>query len=116
MATVTETIRINATPDQVWEMIGEFNGLNTWHPAVAKSEQYEEGGVVYRKLTLGDGAVIIESMDDHSHDRAQFYLFHDRGRTDAIGHLSGDHHGERRRRGHFRRRVDGDIRTRGRAR
>ncbi len=69
MAKVTETIHIDATPDQVWEMIGEFNGLNTWHPAVAKSEQYEEGGVVYRKLTLGDGAVVIESMDDHSHDR-----------------------------------------------
>ena len=63
MATVTETIHIAASADQVWDMIGDFHGLPSWHPLIANSEKLEEDGVVYRKLTLGDGGVVIESMD-----------------------------------------------------
>jgi len=69
MANVTETIHIAASADQVWDMIGDFHGLASWHPLIANSEAVEEGGVVYRKLTLGDGGVVVESMDDQNDER-----------------------------------------------
>ena len=34
---VTETVEINAPPDKVWEVIGNFQDMS-WHPAVAKLE------------------------------------------------------------------------------
>ncbi len=69
MTKVTESIHIAASADQVWDMIGDFHGLESWHPFIAKSEKVEEGGVVYRKLTLRDGGVVVESMDNHSDER-----------------------------------------------
>ncbi len=69
MAQVTQSIRIAAPAGEVWAMIGDFHGLAAWQPLVAKSEKLEEGGVVYRRLTLADGAVVVESMDDHDDER-----------------------------------------------
>jgi len=69
MANVTESIHIAASADQVWDMIGDFHGLASWHPLIANSEKVEEGGVVYRKLTLGDGGVVVESMDEQNDER-----------------------------------------------
>jgi mxaD protein len=49
----------------LWKKVGDFNGLNTWHPAIAKSEVVKgnnnEVGA-HRKLTLADGAVILEEL------------------------------------------------------
>jgi mxaD protein len=63
--TVTQTIEINASPDAVWAKISDFNGLNTWHPAVAKSQilsgnDNQKGAV--RLLTLQDGGTIKEKL------------------------------------------------------
>jgi hypothetical protein len=69
MANVTETIHVAASADQVWGMIGDFHGLASWHPLIVNSEKLEEDGVVYRKLTLGDGGVVIESMDHQDDER-----------------------------------------------
>ena len=63
--TVTQAIEINASPDTVWDKIKDFNGLNTWHPAVAKSQivsgnNNQKGAV--RLLTLRDGGTIKEKL------------------------------------------------------
>ena len=63
--TVTQTIEISAAPETVWGKIKDFNGLNTWHPAVAKSEivsgtNNQKGAV--RLLTLQDGGTIKEKL------------------------------------------------------
>ena len=58
-----ETV-INAPPQKVWKMIGEFNHLDVWHPAVASSTLVGSGtspGDI-RTLTLGDGATITEKL------------------------------------------------------
>jgi mxaD protein len=62
---VTQTIEIKAQPDAVWSRIGDFNGMNTWHPAVAKSEilsgtNNTKGAI--RLLTLQDGGTIKEKL------------------------------------------------------
>lgn len=63
--TVTQTIEIKASPEAVWSKISDFNGLNTWHPAVAKSEilsgtNNQKGAI--RLLTLQDGGTIKEKL------------------------------------------------------
>jgi mxaD protein len=59
---VKETIFINASPEQVWEMVGDFSGLHNWHPAVASTELKGEN---MRVLTLkAEGnPTITEELD-----------------------------------------------------
>ena len=47
----------------VWNMVGGFNQLARWHPAVASSEEKSEKGATIRKLTLHGGGTIIEKLD-----------------------------------------------------
>ena len=48
------------TPDRLWQLIGGFNALHDWHPAIEKTE-LEEGGQV-RKLSLAGGGTIVERL------------------------------------------------------
>lgn len=61
MAKVTMNTRLTVSPDKVWELIGGFNALPDWHPAVEKSELQEEGSM--RKLSLAGGGTIIEKLE-----------------------------------------------------
>lgn len=61
MAKVSMNTRLNVSPDKVWELIGGFNALPDWHPAVEKSELQEEGSM--RKLSLAGGGTIIEKLE-----------------------------------------------------
>lgn len=60
MAQVTRSVELNATPQAVWAVIGGFQDLPNWHPAVLGSVKEEEGGVEHRRLDLGGGAEILE--------------------------------------------------------
>jgi len=62
---VTESVEIDAPLTKVWKAVKDFNGLASWHPAVAKDEIVEgsnnvEGAV--RLLTLKDGGTIKEKL------------------------------------------------------
>jgi hypothetical protein len=53
-----------AVPAQtVWNVIGGFNGLPDWHPAVEKSELKEEDGATTRTLSLVGGGTIVERLE-----------------------------------------------------
>ena len=59
---VSETVEINASPDKVWKVIGNFQDMS-WHPAVAKLEG--TGGNdpnATRVLTLKSGGTISEKL------------------------------------------------------
>jgi hypothetical protein len=59
---VTEAVEINAPPERVWEVIGNFQDMS-WHPAIAKTEG--KGGnepKATRKLTLTSGGTIDEEL------------------------------------------------------
>lgn len=70
-------ITLNATPDEVWLRIGDFNGMNTWHPAVSASQllsgEVNQPGAE-RLLTLGNGATISECLLEHS-DSERLYRY-----------------------------------------
>ncbi len=68
MTKVTMTTQLPVSADKLWELIGQFNGLPNWHPAIEKSELEEDGKV--RRLTLvGGGSIVerLERVDDNEH-------------------------------------------------
>ncbi len=70
MSEVSLSTHLNVKPEQVWDLIGQFNALADWHPAVEKST-LEEGGTV-RKLALVGGGEIVEKLipteEDHTYE------------------------------------------------
>ena len=75
---VTKAVTIDASVDKVWDQVKNFDGLNAWHPAVAKDEivagKNNEVGAE-RLLTLKDGGTIKEKLlafdaKDHSYKYA----------------------------------------------
>ena len=58
----------------VWGMIGGFNNLAKWHPAVAKSEETKEGAATIRRLTLHGGGTIVERLEGKD-DKKRTYTY-----------------------------------------
>lgn len=57
---VTETIEINAPPEKVWAVLGNFQDFS-WHPAVIKTEGKGGNAVdATRRVTLQGGGTIDE--------------------------------------------------------
>ncbi len=61
MAKVSMKTDLSVSADQVWQLIGGFNTLPDWHPAIEKSELTEQGSV--RSLSLAGGGTLIEKLE-----------------------------------------------------
>jgi len=72
MAKVSMSADLNVSADQVWKMIGGFNSLPDWHPAIEKSELTEEGQT--RTLSLAGGGTIVEKLEKVDDD-ARIYSY-----------------------------------------
>lgn len=72
MAHASASIRIAATPDVVWQLIGGFNSLPDWLPFIPKSELSEGGRV--RHLATPGGDVIVERLEAFD-QRARSYSY-----------------------------------------
>ena len=71
---VKEQITVNASPQATWKMIGNYNHMDVWHPAVAMSTvdgKADEKGTT-RVLTLKDGAKLIEVLLDYNGHKKQY--------------------------------------------
>jgi len=69
---VTETVEINASPDKVWKVIGNFQDMS-WHPAVAKTEGKGGNEVnATRTLTLKSGGTIDEQLIKYDPDKKTY--------------------------------------------
>jgi len=68
MTAVRETISLNAAPTEIWSVIGDFDSLDSWHPAVDASETVQDATAKVRHLTLGDGSKIVERLDSQDDD------------------------------------------------
>jgi len=66
MPKVSMTQNLNVSADQLWQMIGHFNALPDWHPAVEQSELCKEGET--RTLSLAGGGKIVEKLEASDHD------------------------------------------------
>lgn len=63
MTKVSLTTKLPVSARMVWNVIGGFNNLSKWHPAVAKSEETKEGVATVRRLTLHGGGTIVERLE-----------------------------------------------------
>ena len=61
MAKVSLNSEFNMGADELWKLIGQFNALPDWHPAVSSSK-LEDGGRV-RRLNLFGGGEIVERLE-----------------------------------------------------
>jgi uncharacterized protein YndB with AHSA1/START domain len=61
MTKVTVATKVLAPAEEVWRLVGGWNGLPSWHPAVETSV-IEEGGHK-RRLKLADGTEITEQLE-----------------------------------------------------
>ena len=60
MLQITRSIALNATPAQVWSLVGGFKSVPDWHPAVASSAHGMLGEAETRRLSLEGGGEIYE--------------------------------------------------------
>lgn len=72
MAKVEEKQALAASADEVWRLIGGYDALSEWHPAVERS-QLEAGGRV-RRLFLRGGGSLLERLQAFS-ERERHYAY-----------------------------------------
>lgn len=60
--TVKKRTEAPGLPPQIWEIVGDFCAIKSWHPAVEDCVQTKEGDVVFRTLTLKGGGTIKEKL------------------------------------------------------
>lgn len=62
---VEESVALDAPPEAVWKVIGDYAGLHQWHPAIASTEITKGKGNArgaVRTLVTKDGARIVEEL------------------------------------------------------
>ena len=60
--TVKKRTEAPGLPPQIWEIVGDFCAIKTWHPVVEDCVQTKEGDVVFRTLSLKGGGTIKEKL------------------------------------------------------
>ncbi|MFE9611425.1 SRPBCC family protein [Streptomyces sp. NPDC006012] len=74
MASTSVSRVVQASPDEVWNLIGGFHSLPDWLPFIPQSIS-EQGGRA-RRLTSADGETIIEQMTAYDLlERSYSYTF-----------------------------------------
>jgi len=78
---VKQSIRINAPPEAVWSVIGDFNGLPRWLSAIESSEivlgSNNQPGAI-RQLTRRNGTKVTEKLLDYDpHNMRLAYTYVD---------------------------------------
>ncbi|MEZ5934170.1 MAG: SRPBCC family protein [Alphaproteobacteria bacterium] len=61
---LSESVDVAASPADAWAAIADWCSIADWHPVIASCEAYEEDGKTLRKLTTGDGGVLIEELNE----------------------------------------------------
>ena len=74
MAKVSMSSAYPVSPETIWKMIGGFNSLPNWHPAVTKCDIETHGNTTLRRLHLIGGATILEKLEK-SEDDGQSYSY-----------------------------------------
>lgn len=72
--TILEEIHIDAEPGRVWDLMGNFGGLEAWFPAVRKCTVTGSGIGAVRRLEMPDGTAIEEEQLERD-DAGYRYLY-----------------------------------------
>ncbi len=72
MGSVQKSIEIQASPEQVWDLVGDTGGISAWVPALAQSETTDDG--LTRSCTMQDGTKFYEDILNQDDD-ARLYEY-----------------------------------------
>ncbi len=72
MTRVSMKTELKVPADEVWKLIGGFNALPDWHPAVEKSTTEGEGEGSVRRLSLAGGGTIVERLESVNDDERRY--------------------------------------------
>ncbi|MBN35747.1 MAG: MxaD protein [Rhodospirillaceae bacterium] len=85
MTDVSRSIRLEASAADVWALIGPFDSMTSWHPAVLDSVLGSEDGRMVRRLLVVGGIRVTEVLLHHDdHDRHYRYAIADGGRLPVV--------------------------------
>jgi len=75
MAGITRSIEVQASPAEVWALIGVFEAVHKWHPLAADCVGIEQDGKLQRHIILADGhGEIMELLETHD-DQTMSYRY-----------------------------------------
>jgi uncharacterized protein YndB with AHSA1/START domain len=68
MSQIDKSLHLNVPAERVWELIGSFNALPDWHPAI-ESSTLEDGGTLRRLKIAGGGEMTerLTQLDEDGH-------------------------------------------------
>ncbi|MBI3927942.1 MAG: SRPBCC family protein [Armatimonadetes bacterium] len=66
--------RVQAPIERVARVVLDFHGLAEWHPGVAKSQDASHGDRSLRRLTLADGAKLVEVLEGSTPHRYRYRI------------------------------------------
>ena len=79
------SLELRASPDEVWEVLGDFGALLDWWPGGLETITVDTGPPVRRTLGRPDGSTVTESLRQHRAEERMFQLAVDDGFPDAVG-------------------------------
>src|SRR5262245_1906734 len=82
---VAQSVELEAAPDAVWSVIGQFN--LDWHPLVAGVSLIGSGAGQLRKIQTRDGKQIVERLEEVDHAK-RFYRYREISGI-AVSHYVG---------------------------
>lgn len=81
MTDVSRTVNLAADADVVWSLIGPFDAMTSWHPAVLESRLGVEEGRMVRHLVFVGGIKVTERLVHHDDASMMVrYVISDEGR------------------------------------
>ncbi len=72
MAKVESSTKLPIPAQVVWNLVGQFNALPEWHPAIQSSEIEHEGDAKIRKLKLAGGGELVERLEEMSDSERRY--------------------------------------------
>lgn len=63
MGQVSVKVNIAATPDKVWQVLGDFGGMDKWAPGIASLTVEGRGVGAVRTITFQDGSKVKERLE-----------------------------------------------------
>lgn len=73
MAKVSVSANFATSAEQVWALIGNFDGMADWHPAVERSELGAGGNL--RRLGLAGGGEAVDRLVSHDDEKRTYHYF-----------------------------------------
>src|SRR5215217_1016071 len=64
-AEVSRDVTINASPAEVWKVVGPFCAISDWYPGITTCKEEQIGGTTHRRLMTQDSQQFFEKLLKH---------------------------------------------------